>query len=192
MQPWAAKRCDAIGCGKGTLGRAVDDTMDPYITSCAPFGIPRLMNHAGPLEILQTPGRVLMLFETGNSQRQIWTDGRGHPADLDSTWMGNSIGRWDGDTLVVDTIGQDDKTVVDNYRTPHSAKIHVVERWKMINDGQKLQVTYTVDDPDAFNAPWSAIRNYRRVQQPMSEEVCAENNRNLFDYHIPVAAKPDF
>src|ERR1700674_4556010 len=74
MQPWAAKRCDAIGCGKGTLGRAVDDTMDPYITSCAPFGIPRLMNHVGPFEILQSAGRVLMLFETGNSMRQIWTD----------------------------------------------------------------------------------------------------------------------
>jgi len=73
MQPWAAKRCDAIGCGKGTLGRAVDDSMDPYITSCAPFGIPRLMNHVGPFEILQSPGRVLMLFETGNSLRQIWT-----------------------------------------------------------------------------------------------------------------------
>src|SRR3981081_2383652 len=86
MQPWAAKRCDAVGCGKGQLGRAVDDSMDPYITSCAPFGIPRVLNNVAPFEILQTPGRVLMLFEAGNSLRQIWTDGRGHPGDLDSTW----------------------------------------------------------------------------------------------------------
>src|SRR5260370_13443790 len=69
MQPWAVKRCDLVGCGKGTLGRAVDDTMDPYITSCAPFCIPRLMNHVGPFEIIQTPRPMLILFETGNSLR---------------------------------------------------------------------------------------------------------------------------
>ena len=68
----------------------------------------------------------------------------------------------------------------------------VVERWKLIDNGEKLEVTYTVDDPDAFNQPWSAVRQYRRVQQPMLEEVCAENNQHLFNYHIPVADKPDF
>src|SRR5260370_8844298 len=132
MQPWAAKRCDLVGCGKGTLGRAVDDTMDPYITSCAPFGIPRLMNHVGPFEILQTPVRVLMLFETANSLRQIWTDGRGHPADLDPTWMGNSIGRWDGDTLVVDTVGLNDKTSLDTPGHPHTDALHIVERIRRV------------------------------------------------------------
>ena len=133
MQPWAAKRCDAIGCGKGTLGRAVDDTMDPYITSCAPFGIPRLMNHAGPFEVLQTPGRVLMLFETGNSIRQIWMDGRGHPEDLDPSWMGHAIGHWEGDTLVVDTIGMTDKSWLDTAGHPHSDALHIVERIRRVD-----------------------------------------------------------
>jgi hypothetical protein len=93
---------------------------------------------------------------------------------------------------VVDTIGLNDKTFVDNYRTPHSDKLHVVERYKLVNDGKTLQVTFRVEDPDTFYKPWSAIGNLRRVKMPMHEEHCAENNQNLFDYHIPVASKPDF
>jgi hypothetical protein len=93
---------------------------------------------------------------------------------------------------VVDTIGLNDKTFVDNYRTPHTEKLHVVERWKMVDDGKMLEVSFRVEDTDTFYEPWSAMRRYRRVQQPMREEVCAENNQHLFDYHIPVAHKPDF
>jgi hypothetical protein len=144
-----------------------------------------------PVYFLQTPKEVVIIYSGDAQVRRVYLNVP-HSESPASSWYGESVGHYEGDTLVVDTIGQNDKTVVDNYRTPHSAKIHVVERWKMIDDGQKLQVTYTVDDPDAFNAPWSAIRQYRRVQQPISEEVCAENNRHLFDYHIPVADKPDF
>jgi hypothetical protein len=93
---------------------------------------------------------------------------------------------------VVDTIGLNDRTSVDNYRTPHTEKLHVAERWKLTDGGKMLEVNIRMEDPDAFNEPWSAIRRYRRVQQEMLEEVCAENNRHLFDYHIPVANKPDF
>ena len=93
---------------------------------------------------------------------------------------------------MVDTIGLNNKTFVDNYRTPHTEKLHVVERWKMVDDGKMLEVSFRVADPDTFYEPWSAMRRYRRVQQPMREEVCAENNQHLFDYHIPVAHKPDF
>ena len=93
---------------------------------------------------------------------------------------------------MVDTIGLNTNTFVDNYRTPHSEKLHVVERWKMTDDGKMLEVTFRVEDADTFYEPWSAMRRYRRVQQPMHEEVCAENNQHLFDYHIPIANKPDF
>jgi hypothetical protein len=180
MQPWAAKRCDAIGCGKGTLGRAVDDTMDPYITSCAPFGIPRLMNHAGPFEILQTPGRVLMLFETGNSQRQIWTDGRGHPADLDSTWMGNSIGRWDGDTLVVDTIGLNDKTWLDTAGHPHSDALHLVERIRRV-DHDTLENNLTFDDTKTYTKTWTSKITYKlHADWSIREDIVCED-RILMD-----------
>ena len=85
-----------------------------------------------------------------------------------------------------------DKTYVDNYRTPHTAALHVVERFHMINDGKMLEVNIHVEDPGAFTTPWDAIQRYRRVQQPTLEEACAENNTHLFEYHIPVADKPDF
>ena len=91
-----------------------------------------------------------------------------------------------------DTIGMNTKTVVDPHRTPHTEKLHVVERWRMVDDGKALEVSFTVEDPDTFNEPWSGSRLYRRAQQPYMEEVCAENNQHLFDYHIPVAHKPDF
>ena len=79
-----------------------------------------------------------------------------------------------------------------NYRTPHTDKLHITERWKLTESGKTLEVTIRAEDADTFNDPWSAIRRYRRVQQPMTEEVCAENNAHLFDYHIPVANTPDF
>jgi hypothetical protein len=115
-----------------------------------------------------------------------------HSANPKPSWYGESIGHYEGDTLVVDTIALNDKTSVDNYRTPHSEKLHVVERWKMIDDGKMLELTMRVDDPETYNEPWSAVRRYRRAQQAMTEEVCAENNAHLFDYHIPVADKADF
>jgi hypothetical protein len=94
--------------------------------------------------------------------------------------------------VTIDTIGQNDKGFVDNFRTPHTEKLHVVERWKMVDGGQAMVVSFTVEDPDSFYSPWSGMRRYRRVQQAIVEDVCAENNRGLFDYHIPVANKPDF
>ena len=85
-----------------------------------------------------------------------------------------------------------DKTVVDIYRTPHSEKLHVIERWRKIDNGQGMEAVFTVEDTDAFNKPWTAKRRYRRITQDYQEKICAENNTNLFDYHMPVAAKPDF
>jgi hypothetical protein len=68
----------------------------------------------------------------------------------------------------------------------------VVERWRMVEEGKTLEVTITVEDPDAFNEPWWGVRRYRRVQEKMAEEICAENNQHLFDYRIPIASKADF
>lgn len=187
LKPWVKERMkkdnDEVLAGKiGFTARS----------SCQPGGVPGFaLFGVRPVYFLQTPKEVVIIYSGDAQVRHVYLDVP-HSENPASSWYGELVGHYEGDTLVVDTIGLNDKTVVDNYRTPHSAKIYVVERWKTIDDGQKLQVTYRVDDPDAFNAPWSAIRNYRRVQVPMSEEVCAENNRNLFDYHIPVADKPDF
>ena len=116
-----------------------------------------------------------------------------HSANTKPSWYGESVGHYEGDTLVVDTIGQNDKTFVDIYRTPHTAKLHVVERWRMVDGGQMMEAVFTVEDPGAFYEPWTAMRRYRRVKQEPDEAICAENNNaNLFDYHIPMADKPDF
>jgi hypothetical protein len=115
-----------------------------------------------------------------------------HTANPKPSWYGESVGHYEGDTLVVDTIGLNDKTVVDVYRTPHTEKLHVVERWRMVDGGKAMEVVFTVDDPDAFYEPWTGMRRYRRVEQEAYEKICAENNTNLFDYHMPTAEKPDF
>jgi hypothetical protein len=187
LKPWVKERMkkdnDEVLAGKiGFTARS----------SCAAAGVPGFVTYpVRPVYFLQTPKEVLIVYSGDAQVRHVYLDVP-HARNLRPSWYGESVGHYEGDTLVVDTIGQNDKTFVDNYRTPHSAKIHVVERWRMIDGGQRLEVTYTVDDPDAFNEPWSAIRRYRRVQEPMIEEVCAENNTNLFDYHIPVANRPDF
>jgi hypothetical protein len=108
------------------------------------------------------------------------------------SWYGESVGHYEGDTLIIDTIGFNGRTFADNYRTPHTEKLHVIERWKTIDHGERLEVTMTIDDPDTFNQPWQAVVRLRRAQDPLSEQVCAENNQVLFDYHIPVSGKPDF
>jgi hypothetical protein len=158
-----------------------------------PAGVPAFMNIGGlqPVFFIQTPKQVWMIFSGDQQVRRVYLDAP-HSANPKPSWYGESVGHYDGDTLVIDTIGMNDKTFVDYYRTPHTTKLHVVERWKMIDNGQRLEVTFTVEDPDTYYEPWSGIRRYRRVQQEMAEEVCAENNAHLFEYHIPVADKPDF
>jgi hypothetical protein len=162
-------------------------------SSCMPAGVPYFMAYGGPNPIyfIQTPKQVSMIFSGDQQVRRIYLDVP-HSAKPTPSWYGESMGRYEGDTLVIDTIGQNDRTVVDPYRTPHTEKLHVVERWKMVDGNQTMEVSFTVEDPEAFYEPWSGARRYRRVQQALVEEVCAENNQHLFDYHIPVASKPDF
>jgi hypothetical protein len=113
-----------------------------------------------------------------------------HSTHPKPSWYGESVGHYEGDTLVVDTIGLNAKTFVDNFRTPHSEKLHVVERYRLINNGQVLENLIRADDPDTFNQPWSAIQRYRKVQEgPLDEQVCAENNGAI---STPQSARPDF
>jgi len=161
-------------------------------SSCMPAGVPAFVTYpVRPVYFIQTSRQVVMIYSGDAQVRRIYLDVP-HSENPQTSWYGESVGHYEGDTLVIDTVAQNDKTFVDYYRTPHSTKLHVVERWRLIDNGEKLEVTYTMDDPDAFNQPWSAVRQYRRVQQPMLEEVCAENNEHLFNYHIPAADKPDF
>jgi hypothetical protein len=163
-------------------------------SSCRMAGVPGFMvMGGGQLFFVQSPNEVLMLFDGDAHVRHVRMDAP-HSASPKPSWYGESVGRYEGDTLVVDTIGLNAKTFVDNYRTPHTEKLHVVERWRLIEGGSKLEVHVTVDDPDTFNQPWQAIRRYEKGQGGFPEEICAENNHNLFgdDYDIPEADKPDF
>jgi hypothetical protein len=144
-----------------------------------------------PVFMIQTPKQVHMIYSGNQEVRRIYLNVP-HSANSKPSWYGESVGHYEGDTLVVDTIGVNTKTLVDNYRTPHTDKLHVMERWRLINDGKNLEVNIKVEDPDTFYEPWSAIQRYRRVQQDYSEQVCAENNTHFYDYKIPRASKPDF
>jgi hypothetical protein len=162
-------------------------------SSCMPAGVPlfNMFPVAEPLYFVQTPKQVMMIFAGDAQVRRVYLD-VAHSKDPKPSWYGESVGRYEGDTLVVDTIGQTPKTYVDNYRTPHTEKLHVVERWKLADD-KTLELQVTVDDTDTFYQPWKATHRYRRIERPATyEEACAENNQQVFDYKIPVANKPDF
>ena len=160
--------------------------------SCEPAGMPGYdMYGFQPIYFLQEPKKVTMVFTGDQQVRHVYLDVP-HSANPKSSWYGESVGHYEGDTLIIDTIGLNTKSFVDNYRTPHSEKLHVTERWRIIEADSILEVRFTVDDPDTYYQPWTAIQRFRRVPTPMDEEVCAEGNFLLFDYGVPVANKPDF
>ena len=163
-------------------------------SSCMPAGVPGFLALGGnnnPYWFLQTPKEVVIMRAADSQVRRIYLDVP-HSPNPKPSWYGESVGHYEGDTLVIDTIGLNTKTFVDNYRTPHTEKLHVIERWRMVDNRQAMEVTFTVDDPDTYYEPWSGTRRYRRVQQQFIEDICTENNQHLFDYKIPIAAKPDF
>ena len=130
-------------------------------TSCRPAGTPALMLAGGPFYFVQTPKEVTIILEGDHQVRHVYLDVP-HSANLKPSWYGESVGHYEGDTLVIDTIGQTTKTFVDNFRTPHTEKLHVVERWKTIDDGKQIQVHITVDDPETFNQPWEGTSCFRK------------------------------
>ena len=176
MTPWAEEKFKANRPSFGP--HAVTDTNDPTY-SCFLPGIPRIYVHPDPFEIIQTPGRVVMVFEYEDIVRQIWTDGRQHPK-LDPNerlWMGDSIGRWEGDTLVVDTTDFNDKTWLDRAGHPHSEQLHVIERIRRI-DHDNLQIDLTIEDPKAYTQPIASQLNYQlKPDWKIMEHACTDYPR---------------
>jgi hypothetical protein len=171
---------------------------------CYPSGVPMILNSRDPVEILQSKDRVIILYLRDGLTRHIYLD-QPHLPSVRHSWFGESVGHYAGDTLVVDTIGENDRTFTDHFFTPHSDKIHVIERYKVAPDRKSMQVLFTVDDPETFTMPWSALATYRVDATPYEEIVCAENNRGfgagpISEEHPisghpiapPVAEKPDF
>jgi len=139
---------------------------------CKPLGIPQTYITPYPFQIIQTPKQIVVIYEYPNAIRWIPTDGRAHEVDPDPTWMGSSVGRWEGDTLVVDAIGFNDKTEVHGFM--HTDALHVVERFRLQPDGN-LQYEVTVEDPNVWQNPWKiAARTFPRRQEleNVSEFVC--------------------
>jgi hypothetical protein len=162
---------------------------------CWETGVPAFHLNPGLMHIIQTPKEVV-LFLTGRA-RHIWLNVP-HSADPEPSWYGESVGHYEGDALVVDTIGFNDKTFVDSYRTPHTDKLHVVERFRLIDGGNTLEVAFTVEDPGAFYQPWSGTRNRHRVVNPnakIGEFGCAEANDDYYNIGlepVPTAPRSDF
>jgi hypothetical protein len=149
--PWGQARFDAARPMQGPT--AVAGQENAPTLHCDPDGPPRVLNLPNPFEIIQIPGRVLMFFELGHVWRTIWTDGRALPKDPDPTWLGYSVGKWEGDTFVVDTIGFNDKVWADPYGDPRSEQMHLTERYRRL-DHDTLELTITIDDPKAYTKIW--------------------------------------
>jgi hypothetical protein len=147
--------------------------------NCVPNGMPSIMTQPYPIEILFTPGKVTILIEAYAQWRQIFTDGREHPEDPDLTFNGHSIGHWEGDTLVVDTVGFTTDTFMGGGGMRHSDKMHIVERFKLAGP-DRLEVQTTVDDAEALTKPFTRTAAYGRHRDwTLAEYVCQQNNRNF-------------
>ena len=147
---------------------------DDLVYTCYPPGTPRIYLHPFPMEIIQLPGRVLMIFEYDHLVRQIYTDGREHRTDLPASWMGDSIGHWEGKTLVVESTGFNDRTWIDRIAVPHSEEMRLIERI-YLNDKNQLQVDMRVEDPLALAKPWEFSRYYRKTDWTIEELMCEDN-----------------
>jgi hypothetical protein len=170
---------------------------------CQPSGVPMILNRrgGGAVQIMQTPTQAVILNPRDSQVRFIYLNvpHSNHPGH---TWYGESVGHYEGDTLVVDTIGQNAKTQIDRFGTPHSDKIHVIERYRVSPDHTNLEVRFTVDDPGAFTMPWSGRVRFKASSAPFEEQICAENNRFvgrvslngqvITKVNIPTATRPDF
>jgi hypothetical protein len=170
-QPWAKKVFDERANG----ARGMDDPA----AFCVP-GMPKLIVLPYPYKIYQLPGVTVILYEGFTTFRQIFTDGRELPKDPQPSWIGYSVGKWDGDTFVVDTIGINDKTWMDNAGRPHSDALHTIERYNRKTFGA-MDVSITFDDPKAYTKQWTVNQGSARaiVGQDLLEYVCTENNKDV-------------
>jgi hypothetical protein len=149
---------------------------------CLPPGIPRLMNTPFPMQIYQLPDRILQVYEGGaHMWRIIYMDGREHPKGdrLNPTYLGHAVGRWEGDTLVVDVVGFNNRTWLDAAAHPHTEQLHVIERYTRL-DTNTLHYQASIEDPGAYTKPWTV--GWKIAWQPgwdPLEYVCQENNKDV-------------
>jgi hypothetical protein len=153
------------------------------VANCVPPGLPGSMNQPYPMEFLFTPGRVTILIETYSMTRRIYLDGQVKPEDTDASYQGTSIGRWEGDTLVVETTNILPETSPLQGIIGHSEQFKVTERMAL-EDPETLKVQTTVEDPTIFLEPYTTTTRYARHKDwHIYEYVCAQNNHDALDEH---------
>ena len=158
---------------------------DP-LGNCDPPGMPRLVfleDFPNNVEMVQVPGRVMQFFERGHFWRDIWTDGRPLPKDPDPRWHGYSVGKWDGDTFVVDSLGFDERTWLDRMGNVHSDEMRFQERYRRVNH-DTLELSMTITDPKIYTKPWvSVTKTLSLVSKPegLDEFLCVPSEEQLFN-----------
>ena len=194
LKPWASQAM------KASNDEALAGKLDvPFAAQarCWPGGVPgQLLYPAEPIYFIQTPKEVWMIWQRDHMVRRVYLTDT-HSANLKPQSFGESIGHYEGNnSFVVDTVGLVTKNnYVDNFRTPHTAKEHAVERFTISPDGKELTALVPVEDPDTFNEPLHMMQKWRKVPNPLLETVCAEGNYNYFNQNLfpmPEAKTPDF
>ena len=137
------------------------------------------------MEIVPTPKRILQFFEWAHSWREIWIDGRELPKDPDPTWMGYSVGKWDGDTLVVDSVGFDERTWLDHFGYPHSGEMRLQERYHRL-DRDTLELTMTFTDPKMYTAAWISEKKVLKLVagRELPELFCVPSEEQAFNRRV--------
>ena len=170
MLPWAA---EVYRQHKESLSKE-----DPE-ARCLPPGVPRMSTTPYPWTIVKTPTLILIVYEGGaHVWRKIFLDGRMHDPNVQDTWLGDSIGHWEGDTLVVETVGQNDRTWIDQSGIPHSSDMRVIERIRRLDMGH-LEIEHIIDDPKTFTKPWTFTTHPTSLKGELIEYICQENNKDV-------------
>lgn len=175
FQPWAKKLFDERK--DGSHSREDPDAQ------CLPQGVPKIDFVPNPWKMIETPNSMVIIYETFDYWRQIFTDGREVDPNANPTWMGHSTGKWDGDTFVVDTRGFNGKAWIDQLGRPSTEKLHVIERFRRINYGT-MTLEITIDDPGAYTRPFTVTTEvHPRPDWEPLEDICGENNKD--PEHLP-------
>jgi hypothetical protein len=198
MTPWGQERYDANKPSEREApeSRKVPPALgnDP-LGKCDPEGYPRNLSANGrPFEIVQTPDKIIQVFEWGHAFREIWTDGRKLPAaaDLDPRWYGWAVGHWEGDTLVVESTGYDERTWLNGSGYPHSEDMKLTERYRH-PDAITLEITMTLEDAKAYTKPWVGATQSYKLQLPkgltiLEEAFCVPSEEQSFNQRVRDAA----
>jgi hypothetical protein len=191
LKPWAAAEIKK----HGDLLRSGKLAPDAH-TSCHPMSVPYVLQVRGNVQFLQAPGFVMIIYMDNNQRRLVRLD-TAHSPRPTPTWFGESVGHYEGDTLVIDTTGiaVHEVSAIDRFGSPHTEAMHVIERYRLADDRKSIGVVFTVEDPGTFNTAWHGAQTYVPGEVGTDEDICAENIRQIGSSGIivvPEAEKADF